>query len=163
MSRAFIREDGPDLAALPDLPISPHPNLVTARGLADLRTRLAATQDRLVQLRARPDRLDLLPERAAERDIRYLADRLASAILTPSRPPDTVGFGHRVELAGEDGRVLRFEIVGEDEADAGRGRIAPQAPLARAMLGLAVGDRFDWRRQNGTEEMEVRSIGMPAP
>jgi hypothetical protein len=44
MSRAFVKEDGPQRADLPDLPVSPHPNHVTRRGLADLRARLAARQ-----------------------------------------------------------------------------------------------------------------------
>ena len=38
MSRAFVKEDGPDNEPLPDLPISPHPNYVTPRGLAALRS-----------------------------------------------------------------------------------------------------------------------------
>ncbi len=41
MSRAFVREDGPDTTPLPDLPVSPHPNYVTPRGLAALQARLA--------------------------------------------------------------------------------------------------------------------------
>ena len=44
MSRAFVKEDGPDNEPLPDLPISPHPNYVTPRGLDALRARLAAAQ-----------------------------------------------------------------------------------------------------------------------
>lgn len=163
MSRAFVREDRPDTEPLPDLPVSPHPNLVTTRGLALLESRLAGARDQLAQLRARPDRLDLMPERAAERDIRYLAARLASAILTAPPPPVAVGFGHIVDLAGADGKRLRFQIVGEDEADAGSGRIAPHAPLARAMIGLEVGDTFAWRRPGGDQEMEILAISLPEP
>lgn len=86
MSRAFVKEDGPDNEPLPDLPISPHPNYVTPRGLAALRDRLAATQAELARLKARAERLDRLPEKAAERDIRYLEARLRSAI--PVDPAD---------------------------------------------------------------------------
>jgi hypothetical protein len=39
MSRAFVKEDGPDTTPLPDLPVSPHPNYVTPRGLAALQAR----------------------------------------------------------------------------------------------------------------------------
>ena len=67
MSRAFVKEDGPDNEPLPDLPISPHPNYVTPRGLAALGARLAATQAELLRLKARRERLDRLPEKAAER------------------------------------------------------------------------------------------------
>ncbi|MDT8856764.1 GreA/GreB family elongation factor [Paracoccaceae bacterium Fryx2] len=147
MSRAFVREHGTGLDPWPDLPLSPHPNVVTPRGLAALQARLAETQARLVALRARPDRLDRLPEAAAERDIRYLEARLRSAIPSDplDRPLTEVAFGLRVTVSDPAGRPTTYEITGEDEADASRHRIAPQAPLARALLGAEVGDRIDWR------------------
>lgn len=140
MSRAFVREDRPDTEPLPDLPVSPHPNLVTARGLADLRRRMAEAEAELARLRARPDRLDRMPERAIERDIRYLARRLASAILVPPPPEDRVGFGHRVTVEDEAGGLRRFEIVGEDEADAAHGTVSHVSPMALALFGKGVGD-----------------------
>lgn len=160
MSRAFVKEDGPDNVPLPDLPISPHPNYVTPRGLAALRERLAATQGELARLKARADRLDLLPEKAAERDIRYLDARLRSAILVDpaSQPRDEVAFGARVTVADEDGAETVYEITGEDEADANLGRIAPQSPLARALLGARAGDVVDWKRPAGRVELEILAI-----
>jgi transcription elongation GreA/GreB family factor len=137
MSRAFVKEDGPDTEPLPDLPLSPHPNFVTPRGLRALQARLAATQAALARLKARPDRLDRLPERAAERDIRYLEARLKSAIPVDPPPDDAgaAGFGMAVTVADEDGAQTTYEIVGEDEADAAQRRIAPHSPLARAPPG----------------------------
>ncbi len=160
MSRAFVKEDGPDNEPLPDLPISPHPNYVTPRGLAALRDRLAAVQAELARLKTRADRLDKLPEKAAERDIRYLEARLRSAIpVDPAgQPRDEVAFGAHVTVADEDGAEAVYEIVGEDEADAGANRIAPQAPLARALLGAHVGDVVEWRRPAGKVELEVIAI-----
>ena len=67
MSRAFVKEDVNGPPELPDLPLSPHPNYVTPRGLAHLQARLRDTQATLAQLRARAERLDKLPEAAAER------------------------------------------------------------------------------------------------
>lgn len=159
MSRAFVREDGPDNEPLPDLPLSPHPNYVTARGLAALQARLAVAQADLARLRARADRLDRLPEKAAERDIRYLNARLASAIPTAPPPGATeIGFGHAVTVADERGLETRYEIVGEDEADAARHRIAPQSPLARALIGGRVGDSVTWRRPNGSVTLQILSF-----
>lgn len=164
MSRAFVKEDGPDTEPLPDLPVSAHPNFVTPRGLQALRDRLAATQAELQRLKARADRLDLLPEKAAERDIRYLEARLASAILVDpaTQPQGEVAFATRVTVADEEGRETAYEIVGEDEADAARNRIAPQSPLARALLGARVGDVVEWRRPAGTLALEVIAIA-PLP
>ncbi len=159
MSRAFVREDAPDTAPLPDLPVSPHPNHVTPRGLAALQSRLAAAQVDLAAARARTDRLDPLPERIAERDIRHLSRRLATAILTlPPAGPTEVAFATSVTVADEGGQTAIYEIVGEDEADAARGRIAPQSPLARALIGARIGDVVEWRRPNGNASLEVTAI-----
>jgi len=163
MSRAFVKEGTGELDPLPDLPLSPHPNYVTPRGLARLQARFAATQAELARLRARPDRLDRLPEAAAERDIRYLEARLRSAIpVDPARQPaDEVAFGARVTVLDATGAERRFEITGEDEADPAAGRIAPHSPLARALLGARVGDSVTWARPSGREELEVLSIHYP--
>lgn len=158
MSRAFVREDGPDMAPLPDLPVSPHPNWVTANGLAQLQRRLTATQDWLAQLRARPDRLDRLPEAAAERDIRYLEARLKSALPVTPTSVGEVGFGHSILVTDEHGAESRYRIVGEDEADATLGLIAPTAPLARALMGAKVGDTVVWVRPSGRMALDVAEI-----
>ncbi|MBI1219078.1 MAG: transcription elongation factor [Rhodobacteraceae bacterium] len=163
MSRAFVKEGTGELDPLPDLPLSPHPNYVTPSGLAQLRARLAEVQARLADLRARPDRLDKLPEAAAERDIRYLEARLRTAILvTPDAAPVEVAFATAVTVADEDGTETVWRIVGEDEADAARGWIAPHSPLARALIGARVGDSVTWRRPNGAVELDILAIG-PAP
>lgn len=160
MSRAFVKEDGPDNEPLPDLPISPHPNFVTPSGLQALRDRLAEAQARLAALRARAERLDKLPEAAAERDIRYLEARLKSAIpVDPeTQPQDEVAFGATVTVAEEDGAERIFRIVGEDEADGAKGWITPQSPLARALIGAGPGDVVDWKRPGGTVSLEIVAI-----
>lgn len=163
MSRAFVKEGDGSLDPLPDLPVSPHPNHVTPTGLAALQQRLRDTQTRLAALKARPDRLDKLPEAAAERDIRYLESRLRSAILIdPATLPTTeVAFGHIVTVADDAGREHRFQITGEDEADATAGRITPQSPLARALIGASVGDVVKWRKPSGSVDLEILAIDRP--
>lgn len=163
MSRAFVKEGDGSLDPLPDLPISPHPNYVTPSGLADLQTRLRDTQARLAALKARTERLDKLPEAAAERDIRYLEARLRSAILIDPAPLplDEVAFGLIVTVTDEAGAERRFQIVGEDEADPTLGRIAPHSPLARALMGARMADVVQWRKPNGVEELEVTGIAHP--
>ena len=146
MSRAFVKEDAGGPEALPDLPVSALPNWVTPSGLAALRGRLSRCQEDLAALRALPDRLDRLPEAATERDIRYLEARLASAIpVEPPEAPGEVAFGVTAEVEDEDGAKRAYRIVGEDEADPGRGWITPQAPLARALMGLRAGEEAEWR------------------
>jgi transcription elongation factor GreB len=160
MSRAFVKEGDGGLDPLPDLPLSPHPNYVTPRGLATLQKRLRLRQTDLSTLRARSERLDKLPEAAAERDIRYLEARLRTAIVIDPRtlPLAEVAFGLCVTVADERGTQTRYEITGEDEADPHLHRIAPHAPLARALIGAAVGDEVIWRKPSGAVSLEVLRI-----
>lgn len=166
MSRAFVNEDaGSDRPDLPERPVPPGPNPVTPRGLADLQAQLSRRQAGLVALKARPDRLDKLPEAAAERDIRWLEARLRAAVVIDPAAQDLTGvaFGLVVTVVDEDGREARYEITGEDEADASLGRIAPTSPLARALLGAEVGDVVTWRRPAGAMELEVLGISRADP
>lgn len=142
MSRAFVKEDGPEDTRLPDLPLSPHPNVVTARGLAQLQSRLAARQADLATLRGTPDTQG---RAAAERDIRYLEARLRSAILAPAdSAPARVAFGTCVTLTDAQGATATWTIVGEDEADPPRHMISPHTPLARALIGAEPGETVTW-------------------
>lgn len=166
MSRAFVNEDaGADRPDLPELPVPPGPNIVTPRGLAALHAQIAQRQADLAALKARPDRLDKLPEAAAERDLRWLEARLkAAAVIDPATHDLTeVAFGLAVTVADADGVETTYEIVGEDEADAARHRIAPNSPLARALLGAQVGDLVTWKRPAGPLELEITRIAHAHP
>jgi transcription elongation factor GreB len=166
MSRAFVNEDaGKDRPDLPDLPVSPGPNFVTPRGLASLQARLAARHGDLATLRARTERLDKLPEAAAERDIRWLEARLQAAVVVDPMAHNLaeVAFGLAVTVADPEGRETTYQIVGEDEADAKHRRIAPSSPLARALLGAQVGDTVTWPRPSGAVELAVVNIAHADP
>lgn len=133
MSVAFRREsDEEHLEPKFELPIPPGPNLVTARGLAQIEARVAALEAGLAAAPA-PDRAGIA------RDLRYWRTRLATAELAAAPADDSARIGTRVtiRLGGKE-RVL--EIVGHDEADPDAGLIAFAAPLARAVIGLAAGE-----------------------
>jgi transcription elongation GreA/GreB family factor len=144
MAVAFTREEDYESQAadLPDRPISPHPNLVTATGLAAIEAELAAARAAYAQAQAQGGvSADRTAMARATRDLRYWSARRASAQLTePDADPDAVLFGRTVEVEREDGRRQTFRIVGEDEADPARHSISYLAPLARALLGKTVGD-----------------------
>ncbi|MGL4237922.1 GreA/GreB family elongation factor, partial [Tabrizicola sp.] len=74
-----------------------------------------------------------------------------------------VAFGLAVTVADETGLQTTYEIVGEDEADATRHRIAPNSPLARALLGAVVGDSVTWKRPSGAIDLEVMEIAHADP
>jgi transcription elongation factor GreB len=161
MSRAFVNEDaGNDRPDLPERPLPPGPNFVTPRGLAALLGEHARRQADLAALKSRPDRLDKLPEAAAERDLRWLEARLKAAVVIDPAGHDLteVAFGLAVTVVDDEGTETTYEIVGEDEADAPHHRIAPTSPLARALLGARVGDSVTWRRPSGSVDLEVVRI-----
>ncbi|WP_374533119.1 transcription elongation factor GreA [Phenylobacterium sp.] len=144
MSVAFTKEEDSEAAAadLPDRPISPHPNLVTAAGLAQLDEELAKARAAYAAAQAGGDvSADRTAMARATRDLRYYGARRASAQLTtPDLALDTVQFGRKVTFEREDGRRQTFAIVGEDEADPAQGSVSYISPLARALLGKSVGD-----------------------
>jgi transcription elongation GreA/GreB family factor len=53
---------------------------------------------------------------------------------------EKVAFGSTVTFRRDDGRVQTYRIVGEDEADPKAGMISFVSPVARILMGKAVGD-----------------------
>jgi transcription elongation GreA/GreB family factor len=159
MAVAFTREEDYEARAadLPDRPISPHPNLVTASGLAAIEAALEAARAAYAAAQAEGGiSADRTAMARATRDLRYWSARRASAQLTePDRDADRVQFGRTVVIEREDGRRQSYRIVGEDEADPSGGSVSYVSPLARALLGRAVGEAAT---VNGAE-IEVVAVG----
>jgi hypothetical protein len=65
-----------------------------------------------------------------------------------------VAFGSTVTFRRGDGRVQKYRIVGEDEADPKAGSISFVSPVARFLMGKAVGDEVDASGQ----KLEIISI-----
>lgn len=140
MSRAFTREDDNDgaLAGLGERPVSPHRNLVTEAGLAQIEREMAALRETLAHAEADADRARMA---ALSRDLRYWASRRETAEVSVPEPSSEVArFGMTVVLEGEDGKRKSWNIVGEDEADAANGTISHVSPMALALFGKSVGD-----------------------
>lgn len=144
MAVAFTREEDYEAQAanLPDRPISPHPNLVTASGLAAIEAELAAARTAYAGAQTEGGiSADRTAMARATRDLRYWSARRATAQLTePADDPGVVQFGCTVEIEREDGRRQAFRIVGEDEADPAKGSVSYASPLAVALMRKSAGD-----------------------
>lgn len=143
MSVAFTREEDLEATAadLPDRPISPHPNLVTASGLAQIERELAEAKAAYAAAQAQGSiEADRTAMARATRDLRYWSARRANAQLVETEADGTVRFGGSVTIEREDGRTQTWIIVGEDESDPAKGSVSHVSPLARALVGKRIGD-----------------------
>lgn len=138
MSVAFRREsDEEHLEPRFELPIPRGPNLVTPRGLDQIRTRNEELESQLEGPLPEEERKSVL------RDARYWRQRLATAQLAPPADGKSVAFGTRVTFL-RDGQSQCLELVGHDESEPAANRIAFTAPLARTLIGAEVGDEVEF-------------------
>jgi transcription elongation GreA/GreB family factor len=159
MSVAFTKEDSAETASetlLPDRPISPHPNLVTEAGLKALQFQLDQAREAYQTAQMIEDVNERRRQAASPlRDVRYFAARIRTAqVIADPVSADTVAFGSTVMFRREDGRVQKYRIVGEDEADPKCGSISFVSPVARLLMGKAVGDVA------GTSDQELEIISI---
>lgn len=159
LSVAFTKEESSETAAetlLPDRPISPHPNLVTEAGLKDLESQLRLARAAYDAAAVIEDVNERRRQAANPlRDTRYYAARVHTAqLVAEPTSVEIVAFGSTVTFSRDDGRVQTYRIVGEDEADPKAGSISFVSPVARILMGKAVGDV----RSVGDQELEITAI-----
>ena len=163
MSRAFVKENDLEHAGIdiPERSLSDEPNYVTPRGLKLLNQNIDNLEKEREALNDKKDD-PMVRQKVAviERDMRYFAARIESAILTNPKEenPSHVLFGTKVTAEDEEGDLLTFEIVGEDEANIHEGRVSYLSPLAEALLGGAVGDEVLWEKPLGNSYLTIQKI-----
>src|ERR1044072_6412415 len=89
-----------------------------------------------------------------------IEDRLSRAlVIDPSTlSGDKVVFGATVHLLDEDDKPIKYQIVGETEADAKVGRISYASPLGRALIGRQVGEEVEFSAPSGDKYFEITKI-----
>ena len=160
--------------------MEPRPNYITPAGYAALRgeyDRLFATErpalvETITWAAGNGDRSEngdyiygRKRLREIDRRLGYLSKVMKNAkVVDPAAQPDraVVRFGATVELADEDDSRRTLTLVGDDEAEAGAGRIAWGSPMARALRGAAVGDLRRVLLPAGEKEYEVIAVTYPA-
>ncbi|MEN3285900.1 MAG: hypothetical protein V7634_200 [Bradyrhizobium sp.] len=159
MSVAFTKEESAETASetqLPDRPISTHANLVTEAGLKALELQLQQAREAYEATQQIEDVNERRRQAAVpSRDMRYFSARVRTAqVVADPVTNDVVTFGSTVTFSRGDGRVQTYRIVGEDEADPKAGSISFVSPVARSMMGKAVGDVVG----SGPQEIEIVAI-----
>ena len=83
----------------------------------------------------------------------------AQIIDTSTRSGTTVKFGATVTVVDEDDdSEMKFQIVGEDEADIKAKRLSVGSPLARALIGKQVGDEVEVATPSGGKFYELLKL-----
>ena len=95
-----------------------------------------------------------------EASIGDLEDRLSRAqIIDPTTlSGDRIVFGATVTLADEDDKPVRYQIVGQAEADAKDGKISYNSPLGRALIGRRIDDEIEVTVPSGDKYYLVTKI-----
>ncbi|QDZ07490.1 transcription elongation factor GreB [Sphingomonas panacisoli] len=159
--------------------MSEHPNYITPAGFAALRAEydqlFGDERPKLVEVISwaagngdRSENGDYIYGRQRlrqiDRRLGWLAKRMKAAkVIDPAAAPDRsrVFFGATVTIADEDDKNRTMTLVGDDEADAGKGRVGWGSPLARALRGSAIGDLRRVTLPAGEKEYEVMAITYP--
>jgi transcription elongation factor GreA len=94
--------------------------------------------------------------------ITEIEGKLSNAqVIDPTQLPQNgrVVFGVTVDLSDVDtGDDLRYQIVGEDEADIKENRISVNSPIARALIGKSEGDSVEVVTPKGSRELEILAV-----
>ena len=137
--------------------------------------------EQLVLLKAeRPDVIDAIEEARAHGDLSENAEYHAAkerqgqieamivdiesklsraTIIDPKElSGDKIVFGATVTLLDDDSKSIRYQIVGETEADAKAGRISYNSPLGRALIGRKSGDDIEVSVPAGDRYYQVSKI-----
>ena len=69
-----------------------------------------------------------------------------------------MSFGATVTLLDEDDKPVKYQIVGQTEADASKGRISYTSPIARAMIGKMVDEEIEVTVPSGDKFYLVEKI-----
>lgn len=94
--------------------------------------------------------------------IRELETKVGQAeVIDPPREGDRITFGSTVLLRESDGKEIRYQIVGSDEADPAIGRISILSPIARTLIGKEVGDEVRVQAPGGTKAFDILGVNFP--
>jgi transcription elongation factor GreB len=159
--------------------VSSGPNYITPQGLAILRARYTALFDverpKIVETVSwaagngdRSENGDYIYGkkrlREIDRELGWLSKRIKAAQpVDPSKQSeqDRIWFGASVTISDELDNRRTLTLIGDDESDAGAGRISWNAPIARALRGAKVGDLRRVTLPTGEIEYEVMAISYP--
>lgn len=155
------------MATVDKMPMLAEGHRMLVEQLAGLKAERPQVIDAIEEARAHGDLSENAEYHAAkerqgqiEAMIADLEDRLSRAqIIDPTTlSGDKVVFGATVHLRDEDDKPIKYQIVGQTEADAKSGRISYNSPLGRALIGRRVDDEVEVTVPSGDRYYLVSKI-----
>ena len=164
MSRGFVKEDDqeeiPIVPPRADLPEGVT-NYVTQAGMDEL----LAEKQALIKEKSRLDSSNENEKRIAlnhlNAKLQLLENRIATAqvVKQDEQPPDEIRFGAVIKLKiVANNSVQTLQIVGVDEANYSKGKIAFTSPLAKALINKKIGDKAILKRDQTDLVFEIIDI-----
>jgi transcription elongation factor GreA len=150
-------------------------NLITAEGLRELETELAALEgdgrreiaERIKTAREWGDLKENSEYHDAKNDqahletkIAKLRERISTAevVRESEVPTGAVGFGSTVVVRDEAGTERSWRIVSSHDASPSEGRLSADSPVARALLGRRAGEQASVALPKGESVLTVVSV-----
>jgi transcription elongation factor GreA len=95
-----------------------------------------------------------------EATINDIEDKLARAMVIDPKTlsGNKIVFGATVTLLDDDDKPVKYQIVGQTEADAKTGKISYNSPLGRALISKQVGDEIEFTAPSGDRYYLVQQI-----
>lgn len=162
MSRGFVREgDQEEPIIIP--PRAPLPqgvvNYVTENGYQELLTEKESLLDEIKNLLKENDTEYRRNFNLISGKLNLLKERISSAriINLNDQPKDEIRFGATAEIQNGN-KIMKFQIVGIDEADVRKNKIAFTAPLARAVTGKKTGESIQFNLGGKMTELTIMKI-----
>lgn len=95
-----------------------------------------------------------------EATIADLEDQLSRAmVIDPTTlSGKKVVFGATVTLVDEDKKTVKYQLVGQSEAEAKDGKISYNSPLGRALIGREVGEEVEFSTPSGDRYYKIAKV-----
>ena len=155
------------MASAEKVPMLPEGHRTLTDELKRLRGERPAIVEAIEEARAHGDLSENAEYHAAkerqgqiEASIADVEDRLSRAmVIDPTTlSGDKVVFGATVTLLDEDDKTLKYQLVGQTEADARVGKISYNSPLGRALIGRQVGEEVEVSAPSGDRSYEIKKV-----
>lgn len=71
---------------------------------------------------------------------------------------ELISVGNKIELEAEDGKIIKFSLVGSKEVDMKQMKLSDESPIGKACIGKSLGDEIEVEAPSGIKKYKVTKI-----